>query len=71
MKVEMERHQLINCILACTAADQRASEGTKKWERLHDQLMQVLLDYDNDVEAAVNHKVSANRVYKLDKEVEV
>lgn len=68
MKIEIERHQLISCIMACTAAEQCASEGTTKWKRLHDQLMQVLLDYNND---AVNHKVSANRVYKLDREVEV
>ena len=71
MKVEMERHQLIGCILACSAANEISSPNTKKWKHLHDQLMQVLLDYDNDIEAAVNHKVSANRIYKLDKEVEV
>lgn len=59
MKIELERYQLINLIMACTAADAVSTEGTKKWNKLHDQLMAVLLEYDSDV------KVNSRRVYKV------
>lgn len=65
MKIELERHQLINLIIACTAADAMSSVGTKKWNKLHDQLMAVLLEYDSDIQAASNIKVNSRRVYKV------
>lgn len=65
MKIELERYQLINLIMACTAADDMSSVGTKKWNKLHDQLMAVLLEYDSDVQAAANVKVSSRKVYKV------
>lgn len=71
MKIELERHQLINLIMACTAADQASSPDTKKWKKLHDQLMHALLEYDSDLQAAGNAEVRSRRVYKLEKEVEV
>lgn len=71
MKIEMERHQLINLIMACSAADKLSSPDTMKWMKMHDQLMYALREYDSDIEAAVNAKVSSRRVYKLEKEVEV
>lgn len=48
MKIELERHELISLILACTAADNLASEGTKKWKRIHDKLQRMLLEYDTE-----------------------
>lgn len=71
MKIEMERHQLVNLMMACRAADKLSSPDTMKWMKLHDQLMHALREYDSDVEAAANVKVSSRRVYKLEKEVEV
>lgn len=65
MKIELERHQLISLIMACTAANNMSSEGTKKWNKLHDQLMNVLLEYDSDIEGAANAKVNNRRVYKV------
>lgn len=65
MKIELERYQLVNLILACTAANAVSSEGTKKWNKLHDQLNAVLDEYDSDVEAAANVKVNSRRVYKV------
>lgn len=65
MKIELERYQLINLIIACTAADGCSSSGTKKWNKLHDQLMAVLLEYDSDIVAAANVKVNSRRVYKV------
>ena len=56
MKIELERHELFNLILACTAADNLASEGTKKWKRIHDKLMRILLEYDTEP--------SVKKVYK-------
>lgn len=71
MKIELERHQLISLLLACDAADTLASPDTKKWKKLHVQLMHVLLEYDSDLQAAGNVEVRSRRVYKLEKEVEV
>lgn len=77
MKIEMERHQLISLLLACDAADTCASPDTKKWKKLHVQLMHVLLEYDSDmellkhVESTGKSVGSMRRVYKLEKEVEV
>ena len=65
MKIELERYQLINLIMACTAADACSSSGTIKWTKLHDQLMAVLLEYDSDIQAAANVKVNSRRIYKV------
>ena len=65
MKIELERYQLINLIMACTAADNASSPATTKWKKLHDQLMHTLVEYDSDIEAAVNAKISIRRVYKV------
>ena len=65
MKIELERYQLINLIMACTAADAVSTEGTKKWNKLHDQLKAVLIEYDSDVDAAANVTVNSRRVYKV------
>ena len=69
MKIEMDRYQLINLMMACTAADLASSPDTTKWKKLHDQLMHALLEYDSDLQANVRSRSS--RVYKLEKEVEV
>lgn len=65
MKIELERYQLTYLIMACTTADAMSSVGTKKWNKLHDQLMAVLLEYDSDVQAAADVKVSSRKVYKV------
>lgn len=67
MKIELERHQLISLMLACDAADSCSSPDTKKWKKLHVQLMHVLLEYDSDIDSAANAGVRSRKVYKLER----
>lgn len=66
MKIELERHHLISLILACSAADS-CSPDIKKWKKVHDQLMHVLLEYDSDIDSAANAGVRSRKVYKLER----
>ena len=48
--VKMMRRDLCDLILACTAIDQATDENTTKWAKLHDQLKDILDDFDSKQE---------------------
>lgn len=45
--VKMKRIDLCNLMLACTALDDATDENTTKWAKLHDQLKEILDDFDS------------------------
>lgn len=48
--VKMKRIDLCNLMLACTALDNATDENTTKWATLHDQLKEILDDFDSKQE---------------------
>lgn len=47
MKIEVDRYELCDLMLACTAAEMLANDDGQKWKRLHDMLKAKLEEYDN------------------------
>lgn len=47
MKIEVERIELCDLMLACTAAEMLANDDGQKWTRLHSKLKDILEEYDN------------------------
>lgn len=48
--VKMKRIDLCNLMLACTVLDNATDENTTKWATLHDQLKEILDDFDSKQE---------------------
>lgn len=48
--VKMKRIDLCDLKLACTILDNATSENTTKWSKLHDQLKEILDDFDSKQE---------------------
>lgn len=48
--VKMKRHDLCELMLACTALDRATDKHTTKWAKLHDQLKEILDDFDSKQE---------------------
>lgn len=48
--VKMKRIDLCNLMLACTVLDDATDENTTKWAKLHDQLKEILDDFDSKQE---------------------
>lgn len=48
--VKMKRIDLCDLMLACTALDNATDENTTKWATLHDQLKEILDDFDSKQE---------------------
>lgn len=48
--VKMKRSDLCDLMLACTAIDDATDEYTTKWKKLHDQLKEILDDFDSKQE---------------------
>lgn len=44
--MKLKRIEVCDLLLACTAAKQRAGDGGKKWEDLHDKLREILEAFD-------------------------
>lgn len=44
--VKIKRIQLCDLLLACSVLDKASDKGTKKWRELHDQLKEILDDFD-------------------------
>lgn len=45
--VKMKRIDLCDLLIACTALDGGTDENTTKWAKLHDQLKEILDDFDS------------------------
>lgn len=45
--VKMKRIDLCDLMLACTVLDNATDENTTKWARLHDQLKEIIDDFDS------------------------
>lgn len=61
MKVELSRADICNLIMSCAAADELSSPDTLKWKRLHDNLKNILKQYDE--------KPSNKLIYRYDNNV--
>lgn len=48
--VKMKRIDLCDLLIACTALDDATDENTTKWAKLHDQLKEILDDFDSKQE---------------------
>ena len=46
LKITMTRHQICDLMLATAAVVQAAEGADNKWIKLHDELEQLLKDYD-------------------------
>ena len=46
MKIELDRRDVCDLMLACTCCD-IAYEGSTKWKVLHDKLEEQLIKYDS------------------------
>lgn len=46
--LKLERIEVCNLLLACTAMDQVTDEETQKWHKLHEKIRQILNDWDED-----------------------
>lgn len=44
--VEITRSELCTLILGCTLLNQKSSQDTKKWIKLHDKLVEILHEFD-------------------------
>lgn len=42
----LTRIDICDLLLACCAASERANDGGKKWDRLHEKLKDILNDFD-------------------------
>lgn len=56
MKVELSRTDICNLIMSCTAADKLSSSDTFKWKRLHDNLKNILKQYDENPSNKIIYK---------------
>lgn len=46
MKVELDKKEIANLMIACTAAKQLAGDGGQRWKDLHDKLQAELEAFD-------------------------
>ena len=61
MKLNVTRREALDICLACTAAQQLAGDGGRKWSKLHDRIKQQIDEYDREpvvisIHAAVHLK---------------
>lgn len=48
VNMALNRIDLCDLLLACTAAEERANDGGKKWARLHEKIKNILDDFDRE-----------------------
>lgn len=46
VNMNLQRLDICDLMLACTAAKFNANDGGKKWEKLHDKLAEILKAFD-------------------------
>lgn len=62
MSIQLTRLEVCDLLLACIAAEQNATDGGKKWDRLHNRIKAQLYHFDDQLDKYTQEVILQARI---------